>query len=60
MEKFNSNKYKQKFNKENYLSVSIYLKKEKVQEFRKICKAKGITQASIIEKAIDEFIKVSQ
>ena len=54
--KFDPNKYKQQFNKENYARIYIALKKDKVNKFKELCKEKGITQASIIEKAIDDFI----
>lgn len=54
--KFDDNKYKQQFNKENYARIYIALKKDKVNRFKELCKKKGITQASIIEKAIDDFI----
>ena len=54
---FDQNKYKQEFNKQNYARVSVDLKKEKVSLFKQLCKEKGISQASIIEEAIDNFIK---
>lgn len=58
--KFDQNKYKQQFNKENYARIYIALQKDKVNKFKELCKQKGITQASIIEKAIDEFISKNQ
>lgn len=54
--KFNSNKYKQQYIKEHYSRIYIALKKDKVNRFKEICKEKGITQSSVIEKAIDDFI----
>ena len=54
--KFDNNKYKQQFNKENYMRIIIDLKKDKVIKFKELCKKKGITQVSLIEPVIDQFI----
>lgn len=54
---FDQNKYKQEFNRQNYSRVSVDLKKEKVVLFKQLCKENNITQASIIEEAIDKFIE---
>ncbi len=53
---FNKSEYDKQYIKENYARIYIALQKDKVNKFKALCKQKGITQASIIEKAIDEFI----
>ena len=53
---FNKSEYDKQYLKENYARIYIALKKDKVNKFKELCKEKGITQASIIEKAIDDFI----
>ena len=55
--KFNKSKYDQQYNKENYARIYIALKKDKVNKFKELCKQNNITYSSVIEEAIDNFIK---
>ena len=55
--KFNKSEYDKQYIKEHYSRIYIALKKNKVNKFKEICKEKGITQSSVIEKAIDDVIQ---
>ena len=55
-DKFDKNKYDQQYKKEHYARIIIDLKKDKVIKFKELCKKKGITQVSLIEPVIDQFI----
>ena len=53
---FNKSEYDKQYLKENYARIYIALKKDKVNKFKELCKEKSITQASVIEQAINDFI----
>ena len=51
-----SSAVKRKYNNKVYSVVSAELPKELVAEFKEPCKAKGVSQASIIKSALEQFI----
>ena len=53
---FSKIKYNNQFNKENYIRIDIAIKKDKGIKFKELCKKNGITQVSVLEPVIDQFI----
>lgn len=51
-----SSAVKRKYNSKVYARVSVELPKELVAEFKALCKANGESQASIVKKAIEQYI----
>lgn len=51
-----SSAVKRKYNNKVYSVVSAELPKDLVSEFKELCKAKGVSQASIIKSALEQFI----
>lgn len=45
------------WDREHYDHIGAKVPKEKSQQFKKKCKEQGISQASVINKSIDEFLK---
>ena len=52
-----SNEVKRRYNNKVYARINAELPKELVSEFKDKCKAEGVSQASIIKKAIEKFVK---
>ena len=52
-----SSEVKRRYNNKVYSTVKAELPKELVAEFKELCKEKGISQASVIKSAIENFIK---
>lgn len=40
----------------NYTTITVRLRKEKIAAFKAACVESGVSQASVIESAIDQFI----
>lgn len=51
-----SSAVKRKYNSKVYARVSVELPKELVAEFKALCKENGESQASIVKKAIEQYI----
>jgi len=51
-----STEVKNRYNKKVYDSIIVRIPKETAAAFKEKCAAKGIPQAQIIKKAIDEFL----
>lgn len=51
-----SSAVKRKYNNKVYSVVKAELPKELVADFKELCKEKGVSQASIIKNALEEFI----
>ncbi len=51
-----SSEVKRRYNNKVYSTIKAELPKELVAEFKELCKAKGVSQASVIKSAITEFI----
>ena len=51
-----SSAVKRRYNDKVYSVVKAELPKELVAEFKELCKAIGISQASIIKSALEQFI----
>ena len=45
-----------KWKKENYKSFSVYIHKQDGEEFAKLCKKNGDTQAGVLRQAIYDYI----
>ena len=52
-----SSAVKQRYNKKTYGNVSVRLPKSLVAEFKAKCLAEDVSQAEIIKKAIEDFLK---
>lgn len=52
-----SNEVKRRYNNKVYATVSAELPKELVAQFKELCKAQGVSQASVIKSALEEFVK---
>lgn len=52
-----SSEVKRRYNNKVYSTIKAELPKELVAEFKELCKAKGVSQASVIKNSITEFIK---
>lgn len=52
-----SSEVKRRYNNKVYSTVRAELPKELVEEFKELCKEKGVSQASIIKSAIEKFIE---
>lgn len=48
---------KRRYNNKVYASVAVQLPKDLVAEFKEKCAAEGISQASIVKRAIEDFLK---
>ncbi len=55
-----SSEVKRRYNNKVYSTVRAELPKDLVEEFKKLCSDKGISQASVLKKAIEEFINNSK
>lgn len=51
-EKFNQQKYQQEYNKQNYSTFKVDLKKKEKEELDKLLQEKGITKATFLREAI--------
>ena len=51
-----SSAVKRRYNDKVYSVVKAELPKDLVSEFKELCKAKGVSQASVIKSALEEFI----
>ncbi len=47
---------KQRYNKKVYSGIYVQLPKDLVAEFKTACAEKGISQAQVVKKAIEEFL----
>lgn len=52
-----SSEVKRRYNNKVYATVRAELPKDLVNEFKEICKAKNISQASVLKSAIEKFIE---
>lgn len=48
---------KARYNKKVYEVIAVRLKKEKVIKFKEKCVKEGVSQASVVDKAIDAFLE---
>ena len=55
-----SSEVKRRYNNKVYSPVAAQLPKELVANFKEACKKRGISQASVIKKAIEQFLNESQ
>lgn len=46
-----------KYNNKVYATVKVELPKEIVRQFKEKCKKEGVSQASIVREAMENFIK---
>ncbi len=46
-----------KYNLEHYTVVGCKLRKEKAEEFKKMCQDNGTTPNAVLTKAIDDFME---
>ena len=53
---FNSTDVKRRYNEKTYTIISACIQKQKAAAFKKRCAEKGIAQAQVIKKAIDQFL----
>ena len=51
-----SSAVKNRYNKKVYSSLSFKFKKDFVQAFKDKCDEKGISQAEVVKKAIEDFL----
>lgn len=51
-----SSAVKRRYNNKVYSTVQVQLPKELVAEFKELCKVKGVSQASVIKSALEQFI----
>lgn len=51
-----SSAVKRRYNDKVYSVVKAELPKDLVSEFKELCKAKGVSQASVIKSALEKFI----
>lgn len=51
-----SSAVKRRYNQKNYGAVTAYVPKELAAAFKAKCAAKGVPQAQVIKKAIEEFL----
>ncbi len=52
-----SSAVKRRYNQKTYSAVTAMLPKDLVAEFKQKCLDKGISQSSIVKKAIEDFLK---
>lgn len=52
-----STEVKRRYNEKVYSQISFSAPKELVEEFRRICRSIGISQASVFKKFITEFVE---
>lgn len=57
MSEFNQKQYIIDYNKEHYKPFKVDLKVEELEELEKLLKAKGITKAQFLRKAIQKLKK---
>lgn len=53
---FTSTDVKRRYNEKTYTLISVSVPKEKAAAFKAKCVEKGIPQAQIVKRAIDEFL----
>ena len=51
-----SSAVKRRYNSKAYTVITAYVPKELGEAFKAKCKADGISQASIVKKAIEEYL----
>ncbi len=51
-----SSAVKRRYNNKVYSTVQVQLPKELVAEFKELCKEKGVSQASVVKNALEQFI----
>lgn len=54
-EKFNQQKYQQEYNKQNYSTFKVDLKKEEKEELDQLLQKKGMTKATFLRNAITKL-----
>lgn len=52
-----STEVKTRYNKKTYDIIAVRVPKETAEAFKAKCAAEGISQAQVIKKAIEEFLK---
>lgn len=50
---------KQRYNEKTYEMIAVRIPKELASQFRERCSLRGDSQASIVKKAIEEYLKQS-
>lgn len=48
---------KDRYNRKTYGVLSVRIRKETLAAFKEKCGQEGISQASVVKKAVEEFIK---
>lgn len=51
-----SSEVKRRYNNKVYSRIVAELPKELVAEFKTVCKERGVSQASVLKKAIESFL----
>ena len=51
---------KQKYNEKVYARIGVQIERDLVERFKKKCAELGISQASVIREAIEEFLIVNK
>lgn len=54
-----SSEVKRRYNNKVYSMIQAQLPKELVADFKVACKERGVSQASVLKKAIEEFLNVN-
>ena len=54
-----SSEVKRRYNNKVYSMIQAQLPKELVAKFKVACKERGVSQASVLKKAIEEFLNVN-
>lgn len=57
MQKFDKIKYVEKYNKENYRKVSVYLSNDEFEQFDNYCKQKKTSKNNILVDFIKKLLK---
>ena len=52
-----STEVKRRYNDKTYSHINVAIPKETAQQFRETCDRKGVSQASVIKTAIEDFIE---
>lgn len=50
---------KRRYNNKMYSQIKFELPKELVAQFKDSCKANGVSQASVIKKAMEDYIRLN-
>lgn len=52
-----STEVKRRYNEKTYTHINVAIPKETAQQFKDTCDRKGVSQASVVKEAIEDFIE---